>query len=279
MNLGIDYRSGTDITISTEDKLTKKQLNKDLKELKLKSSDITIGTDETFIRIDDALSGESVKEVNTYFEDKYDAKVNIGVVSNIVQKELVKNAFLSVILALIGIIIYVSFRFKFSYAVSGVVALMHDVLIMIALFAIFNFEVSSMFIAALLAIIGYSINDTIVTFDRIREKVSKVDESKLKEEEFYNLCNTSIQETFSRTIYTSITTLIPVITLIILGSREILTFNLAMLFGLIAGTYSSIFIATALFMKVEKKNLGKPKKVKRIYTDEFEEKKVKGVNC
>ena len=116
----------------------------DLKELKLKSSDITIGTDETFIRIDDALSGESVKEVNTYFEDKYYAKVNIGVVSNIVQKELVKNAFLSVILALIGIIIYVSFRFKFSYAVSGVVALVHDVLIMIALFAIFNFEVSSM---------------------------------------------------------------------------------------------------------------------------------------
>ena len=279
MNLGIDYRSGTDITISTEDKITKKQLNKDLKELKLKSSDITIGTDETFIRIDDALSGEKVKEVNTYFEDKYEAKVNIGVVSNIVQKELVKNAFLSVILALIGIIIYVSFRFKFSYAVSGVVALVHDVLIMIALFAIFNFEVTSMFIAALLAIIGYSINDTIVTFDRIREKVSKVDESKLKEEEFYNLCNTSIQETFSRTIYTSITTLIPVITLIILGSREILTFNLAMLFGLIAGTYSSIFIATALFMKLEKKNLGKPKKVKRIYTDEFEEKKVKGVNC
>ena len=178
-----------------------------------------------------------------------------------------------------GIIIYVSFRFKFSYAVSGVVALVHDVLIMVALFAIFNFEVSSMFIAALLAIIGYSINDTIVTFDRIREKVNEVDESKLKEEEFYNLCNTSIQETFSRTIYTSITTLIPVITLIILGSREILTFNLAMLFGLVAGTYSSIFIATALFMKLEKKNLGKPKKVKRIYTDEFEEKKVKGVNC
>lgn len=279
MNLGIDYRSGTDVTIVTEDKLTKKQLKNDLSSLKLKSADITIGDEETVIRIDDALDGDKVKEVNKYFENKYEAKVNIGVVSNVVQKELVKNAFLSVILALIGIIIYVSFRFKFSYAVSGVVALVHDVLIMIALFVIFNFEVSSMFIAALLAIIGYSINDTIVTFDRIREKLSKTDESKLTEDKFYELCNTSIQETFSRTIYTSITTLIPVVVLIILGSREILTFNLAMLFGLVAGTYSSIFIATALFMVLEKKNLGKPKKVKRIYTDEFDEKKIKGINC
>ena len=279
LNLGIDYRAGTDITISTDKDVTKKQLTSDLKELKLKSSDITIGDEETVIRIDDALDGEKVKEVNTYFEDKYEAKVNIGVVSNVVQKELIKNAILSVLLALVGIILYVSFRFKFSYAVSGVVALVHDVLIMIALFGIFNIEVSSMFIAALLAIIGYSINDTIVTFDRVREKLKENDEEKLSYDEFYKLCNTSIQETFARTVNTTITTLIPVITLIILGSKEILSFNLAMLIGLIAGTYSTIFIATALFLILEKKNLGKPKKVKRVYTDEFEEKKIKGINC
>lgn len=279
LNLGIDYRAGTDITISTDKDVTKKQLTSDLKELKLKSSDITIGDEETVIRIDDALDGEKVKEVNTYFEDKYEAKVNIGVVSNVVQRELIKNAILSVLLALVGIILYVSFRFKFSYAVSGVVALVHDVLIMIALFGIFNIEVSSMFIAALLAIIGYSINDTIVTFDRVREKLKENDEEKLSYDEFYKLCNTSIQETFARTVNTTITTLIPVITLIILGSKEILSFNLAMLIGLIAGTYSTIFIATALFLTLEKKNLGKPKKVKRVYTDEFEEKKIKGINC
>lgn len=279
LNLGIDYRAGTDITISTDKDVTNKQLTSDLKELKLKSSDITIGDEETVIRIDDALDGEKVKEVNTYFEDKYEAKVNIGVVSNVVQRELIKNAILSVLLALVGIILYVSFRFKFSYAVSGVVALVHDVLIMIALFGIFNIEVSSMFIAALLAIIGYSINDTIVTFDRVREKLKENDEEKLSYDEFYKLCNTSIQETFARTVNTTITTLIPVITLIILGSKEILSFNLAMLIGLIAGTYSTIFIATALFLILEKKNLGKPKKVKRVYTDEFEEKKIKGINC
>ena len=279
LNLGIDYRAGSDITIATDKNLTKKQINGDLSELKLKSLDITIGDEETVIRIDSALDGAKVKEVNTYFEDKYDAKVNIGVVSNVVQRELIKNAILSVLLALVGIILYVSFRFKFSYAVSGVVALLHDVLIMIALFGIFNIEVSSMFIAALLAIIGYSINDTIVTFDRIREKLKNEDESKLSYDEFYDLCNTSIRETFGRTVNTTITTLIPVITLIILGSSEILSFNLAMLIGLIAGTYSTIFIATALFLTLEKKNLGKPKKVKRVYTDEFEEKKIKGINC
>lgn len=279
LNLGIDYRAGSDITIATDKDLTKKQINSDLRELGLKSSDITIGDEETVIRIDSALDGDKVKEVNTYFEDKYDAKVNIGVVSNVVQRELIKNAILSVLLALVGIILYVSFRFKFSYAVSGVLALLHDVLIMIALFGIFNIEVSSMFIAALLAIIGYSINDTIVTFDRIREKLKNEDESKLSYDEFYDLCNISIRETFGRTINTTITTLIPVITLIILGSSEILSFNLAMLIGLIAGTYSTIFIATALFLVLEKKNLGKPKKVKRVYTDEFEEKKIKGINC
>lgn len=279
LNLGIDYRAGSDITIATDKNLTKKQINGDLSELKLKSSDITIGDEETVIRIDSALDGDKVKEVNTYFEDKYDAKVNIGVVSNVVQRELIKNAILSVLLALVGIILYVSFRFKFSYAVSGVVALLHDVLIMIALFGIFNIEVSSMFIAALLAIIGYSINDTIVTFDRVREKLKEKDEEKLSYDEFYDLCNTSIRETFGRTVNTTITTLIPVITLIILGSSEILSFNLAMLIGLIAGTYSTIFIATALFLTLEKKNLGKPKKVKRVYTDEFEEKRIKGINC
>ena len=277
LNLGIDFKSGTDITIATEEKLNKKTLKNDLKELGLKSSNIEIAKDETVIRIDDALSGEEVKEANSYFEDKYDAKVNIGVISNVVKKELVKNAIISVLVALVGIILYVSIRFKFSYAVAGVIALVHDVLIMIALFGLLQLEVSSMFIAALLAIIGYSINDTIVTFDRIRENLAK--EDKITREKLEEVANRSMQETFTRTIYTSLTTLIPVLALIFLGSNEILTFNLAMLFGLIAGTYSSIFIAVAIYVAVEKKSLGKTKKKKKIYTDEIQEKKIKGINC
>ena len=279
LNLSIDYKTGTDITVVTDSKMTKDSLTKDLKELKLDASTITISEDEASIRIDDALTGEQVKEVNRYFEDKYDAKVNIGVVTNIVQKELVKNAILSVLIALIGIIIYVSIRFKFSYAVGGVLALIHDVLIMFSIFAIFRFEVSSMFIAAVLAIIGYSINDTIVSFDRIRENLKNATDKKMTEERFEEIVNRSIQETFSRTIYTTITTLLPVVILMILGSSGILTFNVAMLTGLIAGTYSSIFIATVFFVLIEKKNLGKKEKPKKEYKDDIEEKKIKGVNC
>ena len=178
---------------------------------------------------------------------------------------------------MIGIIIYLSFRFKFSYAVAAVVALVHDVCIVFALFAIFHIEISVMFIAAILAIIGYSVNDTIVGFDRIRENLKE--EKKITKSSLVRICNKSIQETFTRTINTSFTTILPVLSLLFLGSSGILTFNLAMLFGLISGTYSSIFIATVLFIKLEEKDLTKKKKPKRIYTDEFEEKKVKGVNC
>ena len=136
-----------------------------------------------------------------------------------------------------------------------------------------------MFIAAILAIVGYSINDTIVSFDRIRENLANVDDKKLNKEKLEEIVNRSIADTFSRTVYTSITTLLPIIALLFLGSKEILNFNIAMLIGVLAGTYSSIFIASTLFMFFEKKSIGKPKKAKRIYTDEFEEKKIKGINC
>lgn len=278
-HLSIDYKPGTDITVVTDEKLTKSGLQKDLKEFSLKASEVTISSDEASVRLDQALDGDQVKEINEYFEDKYDAKVNIGVVTNIVQRELVKNAILSVFIALIGIILYVSVRFKFSYAVGGTLALIHDVLIMFSIFAIFRFEVSSMFIAAVLAIIGYSINDTIVTFDRVRENISKVQDKKITAKRLEEVVNLSIQETFTRTIYTTITTLLPVVILLLLGSSGIFTFNIAMLVGLIAGTYSSIFIANVFFLLIEKKSLGKPKKVKKVYKDDLEEKKIKGINC
>lgn len=278
-NLGIDYKSGTNITISTEEKITNKAIKEDLANFDLTAAKIETNENEKSIRIDKSLSGEKVKEINEYFEDKYDAKVNIGVVSNIVAKELVKNAIISVLFALVGIIIYVSIRFKSSYALGGVVALVHDALIMASIFALARLEVSSMFIAAILAIIGYSINDTIVIFDRIREKSNKTTDKKMTKEKLEKLVNEAIAETFTRTIYTSLTTLIPIIVLMTFGSNEIFTFNIAMLIGVIAGTYSTIFIASTIFIYIEGKNIGKPKKVKRIYTDEYEEKMIKGVNC
>ncbi len=279
LNLGIDYKAGSSIVIMTEKDVTEKEIKADLKELGLKTSSVEFVEDEIDIRVDEAMDEEQVKSTNSYFEDKYEAKVNIGVVSNVVQKELVKNAILSVLVALVGIIVYVAIRFRLSYAAAGVLTLVHDVAFVFALFAMFRYEISSMFIAAILAIIGYSINDTIVNFDRIRENLNKMDDKKLTKEVLREEVNKSIRQTFDRTIYTSLTTLLPIVALLFLGSREILTFNMAMLFGLIVGSYSSIYISVALFMLFEKRNIGKPKKEKKIYTDEFQEKKIKGINC
>lgn len=279
LNLSVDYQSGSDISIVTEEKLTKKELSKDLEKLDLDKREIQIDDDETTILVNNVLEGDEVDEVTHYFEDKYEAKTNIGVVSNIVQQELVKNAFLSVFLSLLGIILYISIRFKFSYAVGGVASLLHDVLFIFALFIVFHLQISTMFIAAILAIIGYSINDTIVTFDRIREELGNISEKKLTKEVVWKVTNRAICETFVRTVHTFLATLIPIVILIFLGSKEILTFNLAMLFGFIAGAYSSIYIAAVIFAAIEARNIGKSKKKKVIYTDEYEEKQIKGINC
>ena len=279
LHLGIDYKSGTSITIVSDKDITENNIKDDLKAYNLEITNFEKTKGEVAVRVDEALSGKQVKELNKKLESKYDAKVNIGVVSNVVQRELVKNAILAVIISLFGIIIYISLRFKFSYAIGGIVAILHDVAIMFAFFAFTRLEVSSMFIAAVLAIIGYSINDTIVLFDRFREELAKIEDKKMTKEKLVETCNKAIQVTFNRTLFTSITTLLPILALIFLGTNDILTFNMAMLVGLIAGTYSSIMIAGTIFIALEKRSIGKPKKKKIVYTDEFEERKIKGVNC
>lgn len=277
-NLGVDFRAGSDIALVTDKKLLKSEVSKDIKSLGLKSSSIVVDGKNTDILVDNVLGANKVKKVKNYFVKKYDAKVDIGVVSNLVKRELIKNAIMSILISFVGIIVYMSIRFKFSFGVSGVIALVHDILIICTVFAISRLEVSSMFIAAILAIIGYSINDTIVLFDRIRENLKNYDK-KLDKESLYEITNRSIRKTFNRTIWTSVTTIVPVIALTLLGSREIIGFNIAMLVGLVSGTYSSIFIATYLYLLIESKNLGKPKKKKKVYKDDVEEKLIKGVNC
>lgn len=278
LNLGVDFKAGSDIALVTTSKLTEQQLNNDLKQLKLTANDITISERQTDILISDVLDDNRLKEVKDYFKTKYNASVDIGVISNVVKQDLIKNAIFAVLLSLIGIIIYVSFRFKFSYAVGGIVALLHDVLMMFSVFALVRLEVNTMFIAAVLAIIGYSINDTIVCFDRIRENLSKYDK-KLTKEKLYEIVNKSMQETFVRTIVTALTTIFCIVCLMLFGPKDIFAFDCAMFIGSIAGTYSSIFIAIAIFMKIESNNLDKPQKPKKVYKDDIEEKLIKGINC
>ena len=278
LSLGVDFKSGSDISLVTSKKLNKTELKNDLKELKLTSSNITVDNKQTDIIVAEVFNETKVAEVKNYFKDKYEASVDINVISNVVKKDLVKNAILSVLISLIGIILYVSLRFKFSYAIGGIAALVHDVLMMFAIFALTRLQVNTMFIAAVLAIVGYSINDTIVCFDRVRENLEKNDK-KLTKELLKEIVNKSIRETFTRTILTSLTTIICIVALMVFGPKDIFGFNAAMLVGCIAGTYSSIFIALSIFTILESKNIGKEQKKKKNYDDDIKEKLIKGVNC
>ena len=268
LKLGIDFKGGTSITLKSDTKFSNEELKSDIEKLEFNLEEIEfINDNNVIIKIEDSLEQDEVLGAAEYFEGKYNAQTDIGVVSNVVKKELIKNAIFSVLIASIFIIIYISVRFKFSFAVSAIIALVHDVFIIIALFSICKLEVSSIFIAALLSIIGYSINDTIVTFDRIRENLKLKEKTKIpSKEELTKMVNLSLNQTIIRSIITTITTLMPVIALIVFGSHEIFNFNIALLVGLVAGVYSSLFIASQLWLLIEKRSSGKP--IKRKWYEE-----------
>lgn len=273
LNLGIDFKGGSVITINSTD-ISDEALSSKLEKYTIDDIDRSNGT--TTITITDNLNKDEISSITKYFNDNYNVSSDISVVTNIVKRELIKNAIFSVILSIIGIIIYLTCRFKFSYGISSVVALLHDVFMIIAIFSLLKLEVSTIFIAAILSIIGYSINNTIVVFDRIRENLES---EKIKEyKQLQDIVNKSIKETILRSVITSLTTIFPVIALIIFGSHEIFNFNIALLIGLIVGTYSSLFLAPYLWLRFEKNNIGKPKKKKWYEEDTIEEKKVKGIN-
>ena len=298
-NLGVDFTGGTTITMNINDKVTLKDVTKEIKTLNytIKKSEKT--DNDITITIDEVLNKDDIKKLSAQLEQEYNTDTDIYTVSKVVKQELTKNAISSLIIASIGILIYIAIRFRFNYAISAIVALMHDVTIIILFFCIFKLEITSIFIAAILTIIGYSINDTIVTFDMIRENYKKYIEKKkpknntkkskkssknndtvtvLNKEELTDLVNNSVRITFFRSILTTITTIFPVICLMIWGAREIFNFNIALLIGFIAGVYSSIYISNQLWLFLEIRKNKKPKK-KNIDDDEINEIEVKGVNC
>ena len=278
-NYGVDFSGGTSISINNP---TKESI-KNIKSL-MGDSNYTIektaknDKDYTVI-ISEVLDKDAIISLTNTLKNDYNLDSDIYVVSKVVKQELVKNAVKSLLIASIGIIIYVAIRFRFNYAISGIVALIHDVAITFLFFSIFKIQITSIFVAAILTIIGYSINDTIVTFDIIRETYkSKYKNSITDPQELEELVNMSIRRTLTRTILTTVTTIIPVIMLLILGSREITTFNIALLVGFIAGTYSSIFVSNMLWLFLEKRRISKPNK-HHDDDDEISELKVRGINC
>ncbi len=285
LNLSIDFRGGSSVSLNSSENLDGLKVQKEVEQLGYNVNSVdNINSKTVYLTLNNTLNADDTEKIETYFTKNYNqANTSIGSVSNTVKTELVKNAIRSLIYAAIGIIIYVSLRFTFRYGISAIITLLHDVLIIVFTFSLFKLEVSTIFIAAILSIIGYSINDTIVVFDHIRENKKKLYNDKVKNyDELKNLVNVSIQKTIMRSLITSITTIIPVVCLLVLGSHEIANFNYALLIGLIAGTYSSIFIASQLWLYLEKKNIGKPEKKKWYEVDdkdEIDELKVKGINC
>jgi SecD/SecF fusion protein len=279
LNLGIDFKGGTSVTLNTDTNLTEEEIIKDIEDLSYNFSSFTKDNDNVYtIILDNTLMDEQVSDISAYFNEKYDATVDVGVVSNRVKQDLVKNAISSLIIAIIGIVIYISIRFTFNYAIASIITLLHDAMMVIFVFSIFKLEVSTIFIAAILSILGYSINDTIVVFDRIREVKKTKYKDKIKSSQLDEIVSESIKNTLSRNIFTSLTTIIPVICLILFGSSEIMTFDIAMFVGLIAGSYSSLIIASYIWLLLEKRNINNPPKKKWYDIDEKEEIKIKGIN-
>ena len=277
-NLGVDFTGGTNITISINKDTNTKELEDTVKDLGYTIKKIDKADSNYTIIIDEVIEKDAINELNKELESKHKVKTDIFAVSQVVKKELTKNAIYSLVLAAIGIIIYVSIRFKFNYAISSVVALLHDVSIVILFFGITNLEITSIFIAAILTIIGYSINATIVTFDMIRNNYNKYKNKKVDAKLLQEIVNNSIRQTLTRSILTTITTIVPVICLMIFGAFEIINFNIALLVGFIAGLYSSVFISNQLWLYLETKKLMKPEEPKKK-NNEVEELQIKGINC
>lgn len=291
VNLGVDFTGGTTITISKNEKVKLKTVEKELKNSKYNIKKTEDSNDDITITIDEVLDKNHIKKLSQRLEKEYDTDTDIYTVSKVVKQELTKNAIKSLIFASIGILIYVALRFKFNYAISALVALFHDVLMIILFFCIFKLEITSIFIAAILTIIGYSINDTIVTFDMIRENYKKklqqkigkrkknIEDIHLNDEELIDLVNDSVRTTFTRSVLTTLTTIFPVICLLIFGAKEIFNFNIALLVGFIAGVYSSIYISNQLWLILETRRLKKPPKKDDSDKKEISEIEIKGVNC
>ena len=267
-NFAVDFTGGTSITVDTHEKI-------DLGNYTIAKTDKN--KDSATYVIEETLEKDEIKELSNKLEKDYNCTTDIYVVSDMVKKELIKNAIVALIIALIGIIVYVSFRFRFNYAISGIIALVHDVLITIIFFGIFHLEIDSIFIAAILTIIGYSINDTIVTFDMIRKNYNN--KKQVKKEDLKEIVNNSVRLTFFRSLMTTITTMVPILCLIFIGSSEILNFNLALLVGFMGGVFSSIYISNQLWLLFEGRRLSKTKNDNKKDNDEVEELKIKGINC
>ena len=252
LNFGIDFKGGTLIELRSSDKkINVSSLRDNLNQMDL--GDVSVkrfGNDQDYlIKFENKNNTKNiVEEIKSNLDKSFGNNFDFRRVENVgpkVSAELLKSGIIAISVSLALMLIYIWIRFEWQFSLGAIVALFHDVIITLGLFSLLNLEINLSIIAAVLTIVGYSMNDTVVIFDRVRENLRKYSDIKI-----FELTNISINETLSRTLITSITTLLALFAIFFFGGEILKGFSLAMIFGVIFGTYSSIYIANTILVRL-----------------------------
>ena len=251
LNFGIDFKGGTLIELrSSDDKINVSNLRDNLNQMNL--GDVSVkrfGNEKDFlIKFENNNNKNVIEEIKINLDKSFGNNFNFRRVENVgpkVSAELLKSGVIAISVALALMLIYIWIRFEWQFSLGAILALFHDVLVTLGLFSLLGLEINLSIIAAVLTIVGYSMNDTVVIFDRVRENLRKYSDIKI-----FELTNISINETLSRTLITSITTLLALLSIFFFGGEILKGFSLAMIFGVIFGTYSSIYIANTVLVRL-----------------------------
>ena len=261
LNYGIDFKGGTLIELRTDSGVEASSIRSSLRSMDL--GDINVkkfGKDGDYlIKVEQKNNNDNslISQIKKNLSDNLSAEVNFRRVENVgpkVSSELLESSVIAISLALAAMLFYIWVRFEWQFSIGSIIALFHDVIITLGIFSFLSLEINLSIIAAVLTIVGYSMNDTVVIYDRIRENLFKFSKISISE-----VANLSINETLSRTIITSVTTLLALLSIYVLGGEILRGFSFAMILGVLIGTYSSIFVASPIlkFLKVSYKTLEK----------------------
>jgi len=252
LNFGVDFKGGTLIELRANDKnINVMSLRQSFSKMNLGDFNVKkFGNENDFlIKIEKKdTSANAIEVIKKELTSSIGGSFNFRRVENVgpkVSAELLKSGVIAIALSLTAMLFYIWIRFEWQFSLGAILALFHDVIITLGLFSLFNLEINLSIVAAILTIVGYSMNDTVVIFDRVRENLRKFSDIKI-----FELTNISINETLSRTIITSVTTLLALVSIYLFGGEVLKGFSLAMIMGVVFGTYSSIYIANPILVKL-----------------------------
>ena len=251
LNFGIDFKGGTLIELRSSDKkINISSLRDNLTQMNL--GDVSVknfgNENDYLIKFENNENKNIIEEIKSNLDKSFGNQFEFRRVENVgpkVSSELLRSGMIAITVALVLMLIYIWIRFEWQFSLGAILALFHDVIVTLGLFSLLGLEINLSIIAAVLTIVGYSMNDTVVIFDRVRENLRKYADIKI-----FELTNISINETLSRTLITSITTLLALLSIFFFGGEILKGFSLAMIFGVIFGTYSSIYIANTVLVRL-----------------------------